>query len=388
MSESRPDPRKRPPDPAGTQPKVDPESLRTSIDDARPALSDTHTSAVLAPGSEETSGHEHQLPAAISSNGAVAVAAPAVVLKTDTERATGSAAAADESLLETGKSGVSAVAVRSPANPHAPRFQFLFGALGALSVAAIALVIALLRAPAPAPQRPWSAWQPPSNDGDPAQQIAAYVAPHYRLPSGRQIVEAVGGPPSLDGQPLFIAINHSGQKSALLEGNNVLYQLCGDGEDCSIKEGKPSAQRGLYVAREALELALYTFHYVPGVDHVIVTMPPPPPASAVKSSSLLKAVTSAAQATSGLQTNGASATTAPAHVVRHALIFSQQDLAPELDQPLGETLSTVTPQVAQMNHWPDAVAVKMLTDPHVYDFTISEIQQNLVMLLQTPGLGG
>jgi hypothetical protein len=384
MSESRPDPRKRPPDPAGTQPKVDPESLHARVDDARPALSATRTSAVLASGSEETAEHE----AAISSNGAVAVAAPAVVVRTDTERARGSAAAAEESLLETGISGGGVVAVRSPANPHAPRFQFLFGALGALSVAAIALAIALLRAPAPAPQRPWSAWQPPSSDGDPAQQIAAHVAPQYRLPGGKQIVEAVGGPPSLDGQPLVIAINHSGQKSALLEGNNVLYQLCGHGEDCSIKEGKPSAQRGLLIAREALELALYTFRYVSGVDHVVVTMPPPPPASAAKSSNLLKAVTSAAQATSGLQTSGASATATPSRVVRHALIFSRQDLAPELDQPLSETLSTVTPQVAQMNHWPDAVAVQILTDPHVYDFTISEIQQNLVMLLQPPGLGG
>ena len=163
-------------------------------------------------------------------------------------------------------------------SPHAPRFQFLFGALGALSVAAIALVVALLRSPAPAPERPWSAWEPASGGVDPAQQIAAHIAPQYRLSNGRQIVEIAGGPPTLKGQPLTIGVIHSGQTPAPLEGNNVLYQLCGDGESCSIKEGKPSTQRGLLVAREALELALYTFRYVSGVDRVLVTLPPPPPA--------------------------------------------------------------------------------------------------------------
>ncbi|HEY2767627.1 MAG TPA: hypothetical protein VGI76_05185 [Solirubrobacteraceae bacterium] len=380
MSESRPDPRKRPPDPAGTQPKVDPASLR----------------AALTAGSGED--HERELPvtasASASPNGAIGLATSTAVLAPSADPSIGDSdarTAIDDVVIVTdGAQRGGPLTVPARVNPHAPRFQFLFGALGALSVAAIALVIALLRSPAPAPERPWSAWEPTSSGVDPAQQIAAHVAPQYRLANGRQIVDVAGGPPTLKGQPLTIGVIHSGQTPAPLEGNNVLYQLCGNGSDCSIKEGKPSTQRGLLVAREALELALYTFRYVSGVDRVLVTLPPPPPASLAKTSGSKAIATSSAQAAAGTSTTaaGAATTSGAARVPRHALIFSQQDLAPELSQPLGATLSTATPSVSQMNGWPDALAVKTLTEPHLYDFTVSETQQGLVMLLEPPGLGG
>jgi hypothetical protein len=284
----------------------------------------------------------------------------------------------------------------STTNRNAPRFQFLFGALGALSVAAVALAIALLRAPAPAPERPWSGWQPANNGVDPAQQIAAYVAPQYRLDDGKQIVQVSGGPPTLKGQPLTLGVVRSGQTPAALEGNNVLYQLCGDGTDCSIKQGKPSTERALLLGREALELALYTFRYVSGTSQVVVTIPPPPPSAASKTSA---AKLTAAGATAGTTAAGGSAgasgststsaDTTTTSIVNHALLFTQADLAPALDQPLHATLSAVTPQVSQMNGWPDAKTVKALTEPHLYDFTISETQQTgAVMLLEPPGLGG
>lgn len=388
MSESRPDPRKRPADPAGTQPKVDPASLRGAF----AAGSGEHHERGLP---ERTSAPPAASPASstASSNGAIALAASATALAPaaepslddgDARAATGDAVVVAN---DAQRGGPPAVPAR--ANPHAPRFQFLFGALGALSVAAIALVIALVRSPAPAPERPWSDWEPTSSGLDPAQQIAAHIAHQYRLPNGRQIVEVAGGPPTLKGQPLTIGVIHSGQTPAPLEGNNVLYQLCGDGESCSIKEGKPSTQRGLLVAREALELALYTFRYVSGVDRVLVTLPPPPPASLAKGAGSKALSTSSTQTAGGSATSaGGTTTSAATRVVRHALIFSQQDLAAELSQPLSATLSAVTPQVSQINGWPDATTVKTLTEPHLYDFSVSETQQGLVMLLEPPGLGG
>jgi hypothetical protein len=406
MSQSRPDPRKRPPDPAGTQPKVDPESLRARAVDAHAASPETHPTQPEAHTTPSNARAEAQ---AASSEARLALPAPSsggALTSSPADRGehaqrlspSAAASAAPPAALaapvsaaplapSTDKPG-SALASQAPhASPHAPRFQFLFGALGALSVAAVALAVVLLRSPAPAPERPWSAWKPVAGEVDEAQQIAAYVAPQYRLPGGKQIVEVTGGPPSLKGQPLTVGVIRSGQAPAALEGNNVLYQLCGDGADCSIKEGKPSAERGLLVAREALELALYTFRYVSGVDRVLVTIPPPPPTSATKTSGSSGALTSATSA--GSQTTSASTTgSAASRVVRHAIIFNRQDLAPELGQPLGATLSAVTPAVSQMADWPDATAVKTLTEPHLYDFTISETQQGLVMLLETPGLGG
>ena len=347
MSE-RPDPRKRPPDPAGTQPKFDPEALRPSAA-AQPALT---AGAPARAASPPLPAAAPLLPATAPDAGAPAPA-------------TGRAA------------------------PQAARFQFLFGALGALAVAAVALTIALLRAPAPAPEAPWSGWKPAQNGVDPAQQIAAYVAPQYRLDNGQQIVQVTGGPPVLKGQPLTIGIVRSGQTPAALEGNNVLYQLCGDGTDCSIKTGKPSTQRGLLVSREALELALYTFRYVSGVDQVLVTLPPPPPGSTRTSTPGLTS-TATGSDTSSTSSNVASTTSSSsAHVVNHALLFSEQDLAPELDVPLTSTLSAVAPRVSQIETWPDSTAVKELTEPRIYDFTISETQSaGPIMLLEPAGIGG
>ncbi len=274
------------------------------------------------------------------------------------------------------------------ANRNSHRFQFLFGALGAFAVAAVALAVSLLRAPAPAAETPWSAWKPASGEVDPAQQIAAHIGPQYRLEDGKQLVQVTGGPPVLNGKPLTVGIFRSGQTPSELEGNNVLYQLCGGGTDCSIKAGKPSEARGLLVEREALELALYTFHYVSGVEHVIVTMPPPPPGYEANGHKIRAASASGANASgSGTATTGGLG--ASSDVVHHAFLLTPQDVAAALEQPLSATLSDATPRISQITSWPDASTVKTLIDPYEHDYTVSETQQaGPVMLLEPPGIGG
>ncbi len=239
-------------------------------------------------------------------------------------------------------------------HPHTPRFQFLFGALGALGVCAIALVALLLSAPKATPAPPWSEWHPASNGIDPAQQIAEHVAPAYQLDNGKQIVQVTGGPPTQNGQLLTVGTTASGQQPARLEGNSVLYRLCGSGTDCSIKEGKPSVERGLLLSREALELALYTFRYVGGVNQVLVTMPPPPPPSAT------------------------------AKITNHALMFRAQDFETQLAHPLDETLSPLTPKVSQMDRSSDAPLVGQLTGTRLYDYVIDEVSQGEAVLLLSP----
>ncbi|HEV3071447.1 MAG TPA: hypothetical protein VGY76_08495 [Solirubrobacteraceae bacterium] len=297
----RPDPSLRPSDPAGTRPKVDPQSLDLGQATFLPAPT------ALPPGP------------------------PPVELE------------------PTPAKELPAAPAQAP--PHTPRFQFLFGALGALGVCAIGVFVLLLSAPKAIPARPWSAWRPADNGVDPAGQIAAHVAPEYRLDNGKQIVRVTGGPPTLKGQPMTVGENRSGQQPARLEGNSVLYQLCGGGRECSIKEGKPSAQRGLLISREALELALYTFRYVGGVNQVIVTTPP-----------TLSSPT------------------------KHALMFRPEDLGAELGHPLSYTLTTETPRVSQMERSIDAPIVKQLTGARFYDYIAEEVPQGggAVMLLSPP----
>ncbi len=59
----------------------------------------------------------------------------------------------------------------------------------------------------------------------------------------------------------------------MIDGPGVLYQLNGLGPNGSIMGGKPSRARLKLVHREALELALYTFRYLPDVEMVVTLLP-------------------------------------------------------------------------------------------------------------------
>ena len=69
--------------------------------------------------------------------------------------------------------------------------------------------------------------------------------------------------------------NPSSSAVSLLSGNTIAYNLCGiGGKNCAIGIGTPSSARLLLLRREALELALYTFKYVHGVQNVVAILPP------------------------------------------------------------------------------------------------------------------
>ena len=79
----------------------------------------------------------------------------------------------------------------------------------------------------------------------------------------------------------FLAVaKNSNPKSAndftTFDGSSTLmYILCGGAASCAMA-GEASNARGQLVRREALELALYTFGYVDGVDAVVAFLPPKP----------------------------------------------------------------------------------------------------------------
>jgi hypothetical protein len=161
--------------------------------------------------------------------------------------------------------------------PYQSRFQLLFGVLLGVAMAAIVATVVVAaggRKQEDPGAATWAIWHPSANDGLQAvNQIADHVGQRYTLPSGNQLVGVRGGPLELANLPVTIAVAQQGQVK-ILDAKGVLFNLCGLGPACSIKEGKPTYARSLVLRREALELALYTFRYIKNVDQVVAILPP------------------------------------------------------------------------------------------------------------------
>jgi hypothetical protein len=307
-----------PPDPAGTRPKVAPTALEPS---------GRSSSGLVQP-----LGRTFRPPA----GGSAAAAAAAT-------------AAVDE-------------APRPPVeSPHAPRFQFILGALLALGLSAIAITAYTLgsgRDPLPTD---WSTWHPTASGIAAATQIANHVAAEYRQPGG-QLLAVQGGPLAFDGVPVTAIALKTGAGAAgisVLAGNAVLYKMCGLGPSCSIA-GKASAERLTLVRREALELALYTFQYVGGANQVVVFLPPVLHPATVPG-----------------QPKKVKVTTDPTD----AVFFKASDLAGELSHPLTSTLTQAAPNVTTVAAAPDTPAVEELTSPSFYKFSFEQTTQDASLFL-------
>jgi hypothetical protein len=156
-----------------------------------------------------------------------------------------------------------------------------------LAIGAVAVAIAIAsNSSSSGPAQPWSAWRPPDNGVQGAQEIADHIAPFYRISGTAQLavvtVVNLGNPNNINPttgvpQGLQVAVRPEAASSAvsLLGGNTIAYNLCGiDSTNCSIGVGSPSALRLLLLRREALELALYTFKYISGTQNVVAILPP------------------------------------------------------------------------------------------------------------------
>ncbi len=273
-----------------------------------------------------------------------------------------SGAAVGGSLLLGGATGGRDEAGPPAESPHAPRFQFILGALLALGLSAIAITAYALgsgRDPLPSD---WSAWHPTASGLQAAGQIANHVAAEYRQPGTGQLLAVKGGPLALAGVPVTIAVKTGAAATggiSVLSGNGVLYKMCGLGPSCTIA-GKASAQRLMLVRREALELALYTFNYVGGVDQVVVFLPPVLHPTAVPG-----------------QPGKVKVTADPTD----AVFFRASDLSGELSHPLTDTLSRQTPSLTAVAASPDTPLVNQLTSPSFYKFSFVQTSQDASLFL-------
>jgi hypothetical protein len=166
------------------------------------------------------------------------------------------------------------------------RFAFLYLALAVAAGCAIGAFVVLVGRGSPAPAPAWSAFEPEGSMERRAALIGDHVSDQYRLPSGSPLATVThSGPPSIanqDGSALQVralavaseAATGAEDIDAFRAESTVMYVLCGRGQACSIPEGRESPARTQLLRREALELSLYSFKFLEGIDQVLVLLPP------------------------------------------------------------------------------------------------------------------
>jgi hypothetical protein len=281
---------------------------------------------------------------------------------------------------------------RAASSPHSHRFRTATALLIGFGIGAllIAIVVAVSSGGQSKPSAPWSSWAPTDGGTQGAREIADYVAPLYRLSSVDQLAvvtvvnlestaqanaaaEAAANGESTSSSGLQVAVQSNPDSSAvsLLGGNTIAYNLCGiGGKNCAIGIGTPSTNRLLLLRREALELALYTFKYVGGVDNVVAILPP----GYTQETSVL---------TKRLPTSDSGGTKS----IDIAVLFVKPELAPLLKQPLSATLpEEFPPTVAQMAKAPEAGLVDQITAHGLFSEQLQTAQDgsNLIVLDPLP----
>ncbi|CAB4700313.1 unannotated protein [freshwater metagenome] len=245
-------------------------------------------------------------------------------------------------------------------SPHRRKFLSAYFGLSIIGVGAIATFIALVGGPGLPKAKAWSDWKPKSGSAlAMATSIADHVAHEYRLDDGSQLVAVLPGkPPQITSGTSKVAVSAIAVRKVPQSNtgltfynadSSVQYVLCGLGASCAIDSGTPSTTRGRLVRREALELALYTFKYVSGVDSVVAFLPP-----------------------------------ANSSVSVPIVFLKKSTFATQLKQPLNETLQLSTPPSPSA---PDAIEAKTIDDltlSSVFTYGIAQLQNGGVAMVLDP----
>jgi len=235
-------------------------------------------------------------------------------------------------------------------------FVAVYSTLGLILVAAAAAFVILVVKPGHKAPSAWSTWRPATGSvSKMSSEIADHVSHEYRLNAGGgQLVAVVPSKPAVTSGTTNISIKAIAIKKAanyeVLESNkSEMYTFCGLGTHCSIATGTPSTDRGRLVRREALEVALYTFKFVPAVNSVIAFMPPAPGAT-----------------TSDL------------------LFLRKENYKQELSRPLGETLRLREPPLPTQADNLEATTIDALTLPSIFTYQLTALQTGGAALVLNP----
>ncbi len=244
---------------------------------------------------------------------------------------------------------------RRPGKSYRGRFRVAYIALVCLFWAIVAGVAISVTGGINRDRGPaWSSWKPGASGIDGAKEIATHVSGKYHLVGGRQLVAVQAHEPEIQNVPLELIAVRGGaganDVATMSAKNSVVFILCGLGTRCSINSGKPTEARARLLRREALELALYTFKYVRGVDSVIAFLPPPPNQKPPSWS----------------------------------VYFRKSDFKQELKRPLSSTLtdaSTPTPDSLQPA---ESDTIERLTRPRWFKSEFQQLQDGSAVLILDP----
>ena len=248
------------------------------------------------------------------------------------------------------------------------RFAAFYVALAIVAGAGVGALLVLVGRGSPAPAPAWSAWEPTGSAERRVAQIGDHVGDQYRLPSGKPLVAVTySGPPVVTGpdgssfQVRAIAVRpdttagraEPDDVSTVNANGTVMYTLCGLGTSCSIPDGKPTVARGQLLRREALELALYSFHYLDGIDSTLVLLPP--------------------------RADGKAAA---------AVFLEKGDVRGALRQPIDQTLTApLTPGVGEIEADEQRV-VERTTRSRLYEYSYLQAQDGSPIMVLNPALSG
>jgi hypothetical protein len=248
---------------------------------------------------------------------------------------------------------------RSDPNRGKFRLAYLVLAL-ALSGAGIGLTF-LLTEPDPPPPFVWSAWQPTASGLGELTEIADYVSRSYRMPGGDQLVGVQASPLVVAAGDTNLPVSSIAIREAALAnqqpdisifsaGGAVEYLMCGLGVRCSIANGEPSIERQRLLRRQALELSLYTFTYVPEASSVVTFLPPHPEADPETDPGL-------------------------------AILFRRGDLQEQLRRPLTATLKPKTKVTPGGLPAGEGARIDRLTEKRLYNFTYQQLPDGSPVLV-------
>ena len=262
---------------------------------------------------------------------------------------------------------------RRDPSPHARKFVAAAATLIGVAVGALAIALAVAvngRSTSSSPGQ-WSTFKPTDSGLAGAQQIADFVAPYYRATPASQLAVVTAVNLNNGSNPLQIAIPSGSTTGGLVPlpaSSTVVYNLCGVGSaDCSIRVGTPSANRLLLLRREGLELALYTFKYLGGIQSVVAILPPG----------------HTVQGCTGICAKPQERlTTKPVDI---ALAFDRSELTPWLAHPLRQTLpEQIPPTVSQMPNAPEAELVSIITAHGIFSEHPEQAQDGSTVMALSP----
>jgi hypothetical protein len=249
--------------------------------------------------------------------------------------------------------------------PHRSKFLLAYFLLAAIVGVAVAAFLVFMQTDTvrssgagvdDGPPAAWNGFRPQGFQADQVHQIATYISSTYHLPGGRELVAVKASiPPSYQNALIItdyaVSVSSGGQSSydVIPAANSVTYELCGLGKQCAIGSGKPSVARSRLLRREALELALYTFHFEPSIQTVVTYMPP-----------------------------------APGQKASFVLLFLRSQLAGALARPIAATLPETKPPLPDAMSATEATRVDGLTAPDLYRFSFTRGQDGGVWLVFNP----